>query len=213
MQREHVIKFLEHARERQETYGCQDAFRFAIFIKKQKEYPSLYIGDRPPLRSQKGKKRKTKRTERHQIDPSLLEVDPRMHDNRGQEEVDDHGTPADHLTTTTATSGENGQASDGNRIGDLDRYDQMEPSVCPDGGPITAAAAGIESTSGTTAATCNEASKPSNEKPSRNSKFKKPIVLLNKHGTPKKKSQVGRSDALAIEEAKRLLGTPSKRRR
>jgi hypothetical protein len=232
MQREHVIKFLEHARERQETYGYQDAFRFTIYIKKQKEYPSLYLGVRPPTRSKKttnSKKKKTTKSieqrnnihpdidenddenanldlrndeEDRRLDPLMLGVDTRTHADPRLEPVENHGTPAVGLATPTASPKGKTKATD------------VDPTDCPGNESMQDSAAGIESTSGAAAASCTEASKPRYEKRSRNSKVNKPFVLLNKQsGSPKKKAQVGRSDALAIEEAKKLLATPSKRRR
>jgi hypothetical protein len=287
MQREDVIKFMEHARERQETYGYRDAFRFAIYIKKQKEFPSLYKGDRPPTRSKqstnsrsKKKKRIVRRNESQhldvnddenentdvqnddedsRIDQSLMEVDQGTHTDRRQKEKENHGTPAGYLhssmaypkgkekavdpdevsqdirshhincpsdafisdpaagtesTAGAADTSSHEASSSKTRLPSPNRSDHMITPDCPSEALIPEPAAGTKpSTLGTADASGNEASNSKKTLPSRKTKFKKPFVLLITHGSPKKKSQLGRSDALAIEEAKKLLRTPRKRRR
>ncbi len=272
MQRADVIKFMEHVRTRQITYGYQDAFRFSIYIKKQKEYPSLYSAYRPPTRSKANtnpRKKKTKRIVRRnespplndeevgngntgvQDDRTMMEIDP------GPRAVENHGTPAGQTPTPMANDKGKGKAVDPE-----EESRDMDSIGCPSDAFISVPAAGVLSTFGTADATCNEVSTSKNTLPSRytsnhmdptdcpsealnpepaggiqqstvgladasckevsnsnyklpsqNTRSKKPTEPLKKQGSPKKKSGVGRSDALAMEEAKKLLRTPIKRRR
>ena len=106
MQREHVIKFLEHARKCQEL-GVQDAFCFVIYIKKQKQYPSIYCGDRPPtqLRNMTNPKKKKGKGNQNQcpdvdhnkngaIDPTLLKFDAAMLAERKQKGLENDAAAA-----------------------------------------------------------------------------------------------------------------------
>jgi hypothetical protein len=47
MQKEHILKLLEHILARQEQLGVEDAFRFRIYIKKKTEHQAKY-DRRPP---------------------------------------------------------------------------------------------------------------------------------------------------------------------
>lgn len=42
MQKEEIIRLLDHIRNRQMKEGIEEAFRFRIYIKKQKEFKSSY---------------------------------------------------------------------------------------------------------------------------------------------------------------------------
>jgi hypothetical protein len=54
MQKDHILKFLEHIFGRQEQFGVEDAFRFRIYIKKKTEQPAKY--DRRPPAGNKNSK-------------------------------------------------------------------------------------------------------------------------------------------------------------
>jgi len=269
MHRADVIKFMEHVRTRQINYGYQDAFRFAIYIKKQKEYPSLYSGDRPPTRSKattNPRKKKTKRIVRRQVSPPLNvdevgDGNTNMEIDLEQRAVENHGTPAGTTPTPMANDKGKGKAVEPEDVSDIIRSRDLDSTGCPSDELISVPAAGVQSTFGTADATCNEASTSKNTSPSQdnsghrvptdcpsdasirepaaeiqqstvgpagasckevsnfntilpsqNTRSKKSTEPL-KQGSPKKKSRVGRSDALALEEAKKLLCTPRKRRR
>jgi hypothetical protein len=254
MQKDDVIKFMEHALKRQETYGYQDAFRFAIYIKKQKEHPSLYRGDRPPTRSTKSTNSKRKKKK---IQPTRSQ-DLNVIDNGDENGIMDHGTPASrrpvrmaipkgkgkevnpgdvsdiskshhsdlidsrsdafinephagiHSTLGPADASCNEASSSKNRF-PSGKLGDTAPNDCPSDVFSSELAAGMELTAGTADTPCNDVSSLMNNLPTQTRKSKKPFVLLNKQGSQKKKSQVGRSDALAIEEAKNLLRTSRKR--
>jgi hypothetical protein len=61
MQKEDILRVLEHIYERQETIGIEHAFKFKIFLRKKKEVPAKY-----PLagRNKKASKSKGKRTDK-----------------------------------------------------------------------------------------------------------------------------------------------------
>ena len=49
MQKEEILRFLEHVCKRQQTLGIDEAFRFRIYIKKHKELPSKYPERHPNM--------------------------------------------------------------------------------------------------------------------------------------------------------------------
>jgi hypothetical protein len=54
MQKDHILKFLDHIFGRQDQFGVEDAFRFRIYIKKKTEYLAKY-DRRPPAVKLTGK--------------------------------------------------------------------------------------------------------------------------------------------------------------